>query len=386
MSENYLPPAFGQAQDWPAYHASQLNEKSHFLWVLHELCKEVAEPVYVTGHPPLPLGDMIFSLVYKVYSTYSSRRFYGHLREAQEKDLISAVPSANTLSAYMRDVSVTAVLQALLTKSCLPLAEVENVFAADSTGFGIAGYHRFFNRHKRRHEKRRSYMKLHVMIGVKTNIITCAEPSEWTGSDRVYLKQLVEATARYFEISEVSADAGYLSGENMRAVLLAGGIPYIAFYKNCALDADYKSTFWKDMLYLCKTRHALFTQHYYLRNNVEATFSSMKAKFGGRLRSKSRSGQFNEALCKALCHNICVLIQSMYELGINPVSWSGIRPRPEAEGGLTGAGLKRRERELAEIKHAAAGRETYMSEKAKALPNDQEQNEGCHSPCEAKRT
>jgi hypothetical protein len=29
----------------------------------------------------------------------------------------------------------------------------------------------------------------------------------------------------------------------------------------------------------------------------------------------------NEALAKILCHNLCVVIGSMYELGINPVFW-----------------------------------------------------------------
>jgi len=43
-----------------------------------------------------------------------------------------------------------------------------------------------------------------------------------------------------------------------------------------------------------------------------------KAKFSTRLRSKGDTAQVNEALCKVLCHNICVLIQSMFELGIAP--------------------------------------------------------------------
>jgi hypothetical protein len=41
-----------------------------------------------------------------------------------------------------------------------------------------------------------------------------------------------------------------------------------------------------------------------------------KAKFGTTLRSKGDISQMNELLCKVLCHNICVVIQSMYELGI----------------------------------------------------------------------
>jgi hypothetical protein len=48
----------------------------------------------------------------------------------------------------------------------------------------------------------------------------------------------------------------------------------------------------------------------------------VKAKFGERIRSKSYQAQVNEALCKVLCHNICCLIQSIYELGIEPTFWT----------------------------------------------------------------
>ena len=41
-----------------------------------------------------------------------------------------------------------------------------------------------------------------------------------------------------------------------------------------------------------------------------------------RFRSKKEVAQVNEVLCMVLCHNICVVIQSMYELGIEPVFWS----------------------------------------------------------------
>jgi len=48
----------------------------------------------------------------------------------------------------------------------------------------------------------------------------------------------------------------------------------------------------------------------------------IKRKFGERLRSKTEVAQINEVLCKVLCHNICCLIQSMYELGLKPKFWS----------------------------------------------------------------
>jgi hypothetical protein len=49
---------------------------------------------------------------------------------------------------------------------------------------------------------------------------------------------------------------------------------------------------------------------------AKTAFSMMKAKFGDALRSKTDTALTNELLCKVLCHNICVLIQSVYELGI----------------------------------------------------------------------
>ena len=52
------------------------------------------------------------------------------------------------------------------------------------------------------------------------------------------------------------------------------------------------------------------------RSNVETTFQMIKSKFGQRLRSKTLTAQINEALCKVLCHNLCVVIQSVHELGI----------------------------------------------------------------------
>jgi len=61
-----------------------------------------------------------------------------------------------------------------------------------------------------------------------------------------------------------------------------------------------------------------FLAHYHKRSNVETTFSMIKGKFGGATQSKTLVAQTNEVLCKVLCHNICCLISSIYELGIEP--------------------------------------------------------------------
>jgi hypothetical protein len=42
----------------------------------------------------------------------------------------------------------------------------------------------------------------------------------------------------------------------------------------------------------------------------------IKRKFGNSVRSKTLTAAKNEVLCKILCHNICCLISTMYEFGI----------------------------------------------------------------------
>jgi len=61
-----------------------------------------------------------------------------------------------------------------------------------------------------------------------------------------------------------------------------------------------------------------FLEHYYQWSNAETAFSQIKGKFGDSLRSKSDTGQINETLCKVLCHNLCMLVGAMHELGIEP--------------------------------------------------------------------
>jgi len=78
------------------------------------------------------------------------------------------------------------------------------------------------------------------------------------------------------------------------------------------------TTLWSKMYHLYHFKKDEFLPHYHKRSNVESTFMAIKAKFGDAVRSRNGVAQINEVLCKVLCHNVCVVIQSMYELGIQP--------------------------------------------------------------------
>lgn len=311
------------SQEWQAYNAAQIHEKSELQALLYELCRSLPEPEQQRGRPRLSLADIIFSTTFKVYSTVSGRRFMTDLREAKARGYVAKLPAYNSVFRYFESEALTPYLYELITMSSLPLKSVESAFAVDSSGFSTGQFMRWLDVKYGKEEDRRMWMKVHLMCGVKTNVITSVEISDGYANDYHYYKSLVNKTAKNgFKMAEVSADKAYLGGENLLTTLRHGAIPYIPFKSNSiAGQSTYgaKSEVWDRMFHFYNLHREEFLQHYHQRSNVETTFHMIKAKFGQRLRSKTLTAQINEALCKVLCHNLCVVIQSVHELGIEAV-------------------------------------------------------------------
>lgn len=313
------------SQNWPAYNRSQTEEKSRLQALLYELCKNLPEPEQHRGRPRLSLADIIFASTFKIYSTVSGRRFQSDLQEARRRGFLSRMPSYNSVFRYLEAEALTPYLYELIKLSAQPLKSIESDFAVDSSGFSTGQFMRWLDVKYGKEEDRRMWIKVHLMCGVKTNVVTSVEISDGYSNDHGYFKPLLEtAAANGFTLKEVSADKAYLSGENLLTTLRHKAIPYIPFKSNSKAQTNYgpKSTLWTRMLEFYTDHREEFLTHYHKRSNVETTFHMIKSKFGQRLRSKTLTAQINEALCKVLCHNLCVVIQSQHELGIE-VDFSG---------------------------------------------------------------
>lgn len=94
-----------------------------------------------------------------------------------------------------------------------------------------------------------------------------------------------------------------------------GATAFIPFKSNTTGDSG-GSAEWERLWHLFSLNRPTFLDHYHQRSNVESTFAMIKAKFGAAIRSKGEIAQVNELLAKVLCHNVCCVIQSMFELGI----------------------------------------------------------------------
>jgi len=312
------------SQEWSAYNAAQVNEKDQFQTLLRELCKGVGEPSQTVGRKRLPFEEMLFATTFKVYSTVSQRRFMSDLRDAHAKGHISKVPHFNSISNYLESEVLTPYLEMLIEESSLPLQAIESDFAVDSSGFSTC---RFFQWVDAKYTNpqlmtKREWIKVHLMCGVKTNVVTAVQISDRYANDSPFFKQLVDATAKNFVMQEVSADKAYLSAANLQTVLDHSAMPYIPFKSNSAPAKKSGNAVWRRMYHYFSFNQKWFLQQYHKRSNVESTFSMIKAKFGDSLRSKTKTAQINEALCKILAHNLCCLIQSMFELNIKPEFWA----------------------------------------------------------------
>jgi len=321
------------AQNWPVYNEVQTHEKEQFVALLRDLCNGIQQPEYKFGRPRLPLADVIFGLVFKTYSTMSGRRFMPDIREAEAKELVTKSPSFTSTFRYLENPELTPLLKSLIEQSASPLRAVETDFAVDSSGFATTTYARWFDHKWGKERTRQTWVKTHLMCGVKTHVVTSVEATPYESADNLQFPELVEKTAKTFTINEVSADKAYSDRRSLRCVQSVGGTAFIPFKSNSTGMGDNHHKFdglWNRMWHFYNFNRKVFLQHYHKRSNAETVFSMIKMKFGGAVRSKTPVAQVNEVLCKVLCHNICVLIQSIYELGLEPTFWTFEAKEPVA--------------------------------------------------------
>jgi transposase len=315
-------------QNWPKYNLAQSIEKHRFLQLLSDLCRGIEEPVRdgKCGPKPHTLRDSVFAIAYKVYEGFSSRRFACDLQDAHAKGYLSRLIPGPKVCAFLVNDTLTPILQNLIRVSALPLRAVETSFAPDSSGLSTSKFVRWYDEKYGIHRSGHDWVKVHLMSGTTTHIVTAAAIYGRDANDSPILPELLKDTAANFTVKEVPADKGYLSAENVEAIHAAGGIPFIA--PKTTTTGGIGGLF-ERMFHYYQFRREEFLQHYHARSNVESVFSMMKRKFGDSIRSRNPVAMANEVYAKVLCHNLCVLIMSQCELGIEPVFW-GEAPKDNA--------------------------------------------------------
>ena len=162
------------SQDWTNYNAALCAEGDLFPRMLADLCSTLSRPYSGRGRPSLPLSDMVYNCVSKVYEGKSARRFDSEVRAAKRDGMTGTDASFNTVLRYMAKADLTPYLEGLVRISAAPLAAVEQHVAQDSTGFSTCRYASWYDHKWGKQVKRQEFVKLHAMTGTYTNVVTAA--------------------------------------------------------------------------------------------------------------------------------------------------------------------------------------------------------------------
>lgn len=255
-------------QDWQSYNAAQQTEKSHFLALLYQLCSKVEEPIQTMGRPRIPLKDMLFAVAYRTYTMMSARRFTSDMRDALARGYVSKAPSFNSVFHYSQMESLTPYLKQLIAESAKPLQAIEENFAVDASGLSTSTYVRWFDVKYGKNESWHDWLKLHLICGVKTHIVTGVLITRATKHESPLYNDLLDQTAKAgFTMREVSADKGYISAKNLQATVDHGATPFIPFRSN--VKADRGTDLWSKMFFYYNYKREEFLAHYHKRSNVE---------------------------------------------------------------------------------------------------------------------
>ena len=296
-------------RNWSAYNASQTSEKDDFMELLADLCASIEQPEYSFGRRPLPISDMLYLGALKVYCNLPARRFASEVGDAYGKGFISVRPSFNSIIRYIGDSSLTPLITGLIEESGASLRGEESRFAADSSSFSPSRFDRWRDTKSDKGKLHPKWLKGHIMVGIKTSIITTVVVTAIDIPDSTMLPVLLDRTARRFEMTEVLADSRYLSDDNPRIAENYGVRLHLPSRSN---SGDKASPILSHRNAYSTPDEGASSAHYRRRAIVETVFSTIKGKFGDSVRARSESAQVNEILLKCLCHNLCVMARSRH--------------------------------------------------------------------------
>lgn len=314
--QQMLPTEKNQPQQWSKYNLAKTNEKRLFYELLSELCQLIPEPKKQAGRPPIPTKDMIFMTALKLYNSFSSRKIHFDLVLAENSGYIKRAPHFNRLSDFLNSEGTYDLLQQLLTLTAMPLKNLEDHYSIDASGFGGYQTERWVNVKYGNKGNYLNYIKGHIAVGTKTNVICACEISYGNGADAANAPMLLTNLAKNFNPKVVSGDKAYSATRILQIIKDMDAEPFIPFKDN-ANPTKRSPEIWKKMHKYFSENQKEFNGIYHQRSNVETVFYMVKSRLGEFLRSKKYTSQKNELMMKFIVHNITCLVQEVYENNIH---------------------------------------------------------------------
>jgi transposase len=306
-------------QDWKNYDKSKTNEANLFHNLLRELLTiyPVEKKQNTRGRPCICTRDKIFAMCIKVFYKSDLRKTVSILKELHRLQYITEVPSYKSIDNFFNDESLDKVFDDLIFATALPLSQYEHTGGIDATGFSVSRFDRWVEHKwgKAKNKSMRVWRKAHVMSGCSSNTVISVKVTEKNVADCRMFEEVVANKTKFFEMEDFVADKAYSSKKIFEFLKEINLDPIIPYKKNITGRAK-GSYLWAQMFRYFKEHPLEFSKRYNVRSNLETTFHMVKKRFGDNVQTKTLIANNAEIKIKFLCHNICVLIQELFETGL----------------------------------------------------------------------
>jgi hypothetical protein len=307
----------GRQKPRPEQTAVKKGAMWQFFVLLRELLQTVEEPPRRTNHKRLPLRDMLFILVTKVFFRLSSSDVCLFLDLFHPELWAGPIPHRNSVTNYMEMEWLRPILEGLVGTSSKPLIPLSGVlFAIDSTPILAPGYYLSRDRKTKKLFERRNWFRLHMICDDLTGVVTAARADSMHVAEQRYFEVLLGETMKSgFHVEAISADKNYCTKANVRWAKDRGVQTYITVKKNARRSKKNSDPAWDENYERAKSDDQEVRLKFHKRNRIESVNSALKSKYEEEVLSKSPAARYNEALCKVICHNLIVLIRCSRQLG-----------------------------------------------------------------------
>ena len=281
-----------------------------FSKIVAKLCVFGTIPVYNSKYSNRIFTNIqhLFLLVAKEHTNCDYRKFVESLYDSKIPEYISLkrIPHFTTLQKVAKRLQAKLLEKLVfLTKELFP--KQGNFFGVDSTGMELDHASSHYCKRIDREEPVKGFVNLNAISDIFNRIILVPKISKKRRHDCVDFLPMYNKV-KQLDFEYFVADKGYDSDKNHKAIFESGKQSLISL-KNNDLPIN-KTKGWHRKLAKRNFEYGLYTQ----RNITETIFSSLKRKYGSKLRARNFKTQKIELLLKILAYNIERAIRNVIEM------------------------------------------------------------------------
>lgn len=288
-----------------------------FSKIVERLCAQAHIPKYFRYVQKKKYNNYqhLFLLVAKEHSKYGYRMFVESLYDSKIPEYISLkrIPHFTTLHKFAQRLEAK-LLSKLVFLTRHLFKEHGTFMGIDATGFSLDHASHHYCKRIQRKKPLKGFVKLNALSDLYNKIILVPKIRKKTRHETIDFIPMWNKV-KHLDFDWLVADKGYDSEENHKAVFEAGKESLISL-RNTNLPI-YKT----GGVHRKKAKREFEMGLYTQRELTESIFSSLKRKYGSKLRARKFKTQKVELLCKILAYNIERAVRNVLEMLIQRMAF-----------------------------------------------------------------